>query len=129
MNILISTIPHSKQRYDTVGDWYFDRSDNTLVIKVSDTKDIRMNFLIAIHEMVEAVLCKWEGVTQKQVDKWDKSHLDSDDPGSIAGCPYWNQHFIATIVESTLCLIIGISWNYYEETIKRVSESYKKDII
>lgn len=95
MKIVIETIPHSEQRYPTVGDWYFTQqnpdgvesplSDAPIVpihellaspkyvlhIKVSNLTDWRREFLIVVHELCEVGLCVNEGVSQATVDAFD----------------------------------------------------------
>jgi len=71
MKIVIETIPHNDHRYDTVGDWYYDK-DEVLQIRVSNLYDWRKEALIAVHELVEALMCKSSGVSQWQVDSFDK---------------------------------------------------------
>jgi hypothetical protein len=56
MKIVIETIPHLDQRYKTCGDWFYEGED--LHIKVSDLKDWKKEATIAVHELVEAILCK-----------------------------------------------------------------------
>ena len=51
MKIIIETIPHDHQRYNTVGDWQFS-PDGTLHVKVSEMDDWRHEALIAVHEVV-----------------------------------------------------------------------------
>ena len=64
MNITIKTIQHSKQRYDTCGDWWFDKKGN-LQIRVSDMDNWKYEYLVGDHEVREALLCKDRGITQK----------------------------------------------------------------
>jgi hypothetical protein len=61
MIITIETIPAAKMRYPTVGDWQF-KPDGTLHITVSRMTDRRYEFLLALHELVEALLYKATGV-------------------------------------------------------------------
>jgi hypothetical protein len=57
MQYEIKTIPHKDQRYvGTCGDWYKSHGVNR--IRVSDLGDWRMEACIAIHEMIEQVLCE-----------------------------------------------------------------------
>ena len=49
--------------------------------------------------------------------KWDKEHLDSEDPGGISDAPYHQEHQIAESVEQFLCEIIGLDWKKYNEEI------------
>ena len=69
MNVKIVTIPHEEQRYPTVGDWVVN-GDN-LYISVSKMSDPRYELLVAVHELVEVLLCKERGISQVLVDKFD----------------------------------------------------------
>jgi len=40
MNVHLKVIPHSQQRYDTVGDWHFTKASN-LEIRVTRLSDRR----------------------------------------------------------------------------------------
>jgi hypothetical protein len=55
LHIVIDTIPHSRQRYPTVGDWQIDKAGN-LHITVSKMSDQRYQFLIGMHDAIEACL-------------------------------------------------------------------------
>ena len=68
MNIHIETINHKDQRYDTAGDWFFDLSGD-LYIKVSDTTNWKYNALIALHELIEVLLCKDRIITTDDDDE------------------------------------------------------------
>jgi hypothetical protein len=125
MRIVIETIPHDQQRYDTVGDWQFIGDD--LIIKVSKffPKLVRepivpydnYEFLIGIHELIEAILCKAYGIKEEEVDYFDMSHENHPDPGSLKDAPYYRQHLIATIIEKMLASELGVIWEEYEEAI------------
>jgi hypothetical protein len=117
MNIIIDIIPHSEQRYNTVGDWFYDDEDRQLVIRVSETGNEYQNFLLIIHELIEAVLCKQKGITQGQVDNWDLSHQEYTEPGEIRECPYFIPHFIAATIERGLAHELEINWEKYEDIL------------
>ena len=108
MNIYIEIIDSKDQRYPTDGDWQFvevfedNGREEKLNIKVSRQENPDEELAIAIHELIEAYLCKKHGISEESVDKWDFSHPDSDDPGSIEGCPYFWEHMIATAIENPL---------------------------
>ena len=130
MKVIIETIPHDQQRYDTVGDWSWEDVE-TLCIKVSaEMPDIRMSFLVAIHELVEALQCRHDGVTEKEVDEFD---LDPEtmryckefdiEPGDHPISPYRNQHCLATGVERILCSTFGLNWAEYEDSLNELSNS------
>lgn len=121
MEVNIKTIPHNKQRYPTVGDWWWTL--RTLEIRVSDLNDPFKEFCIAIHEYVEAMLCKKRGVTQESIDRFDMSYEakrkedDFSEPGDSSGAPYKREHCFATGIERLLISELGIDWKAYEETI------------
>jgi len=118
VNVKIVTIPHEEQRYPTVGDWVVN-GDN-LYISVSKMSDPRYELLVAVHELVEALLCKERGIPQELVDKFDmeyeasRSEWDTtSEPGDAAGAPYKKEHFFATTVERLLAAELGVDWEKY----------------
>lgn len=122
MKITIETIPHEKQWYPTVGDWEWIDNES-LSIRVSELGDWRYNALVAIHELVEVLKCKHDGVTQESVDKFDieyeKSRAEDDDsePGDSPQSPYKEQHCLATGIERILASALGVDWKDYDEVI------------
>lgn len=131
MKIEIETIPHDQHRYTTVGDWYY-KEDGTLVIKVSQLSDWRYEALIAIHELVEVILCKQDGVATEVVDKFDKDFEanreegNEVEPGDEPNAPYVKQHCIATGVERVLAAALGVSWKLYEKELCDLPEVEEK---
>jgi len=122
MKVTIEIIPHDQQRYPTVGDWTFDGADN-LTIKVSVLSDWRREMLIAVHELVEVLLCRYDGVTQEQVDKFDMDYErlrkegDESEPGDDPKAPYKRQHCVATGIERILAAELGVNWKEYEDEL------------
>lgn len=123
MKITIETIEHKNQRYNTIGDWQFN-SDGDLNIKVSELGKDYMNFLVAIHELVEAVLCKIHGISEIEVDNFDKNFKGRGDPGESFLSPYFYEHQLATVIETILSLEANFSWQEYARIVKKVSNSY-----
>jgi hypothetical protein len=117
--VTIEFIPHKEQRYASLGDWQFQ--DGHILIKISDTGNRYMNFLLAIHELVEAMLCDHVDITDKQVDEWDFNYK-GDEPGDDPKCPYYEQHAFATIIEKLLCNQFGIDWRDYENELEQIEE-------
>ena len=115
----IKTIPFSQQRYETLGDWQV-KKDGSIKVLVSETGDWRVNFLLSIHELVEAGLCANAGITQDMVDEFDMSHPDLDEPGAHESAPYCRQHGIAHIVERLLCHELGMNWDEYESMLEHM---------
>lgn len=76
-HVAIDTIPHDRQRYDTVGDYWFGNDKGhypkLLTLKVSDMGDWRYGIACAIHELIEAAL-----LVQKKIDEAQVSEFDQD---------------------------------------------------
>lgn len=88
MKVRIDTIPHSSQRYPTTGDWQISNDPVTgepiFFITVSDLSpqlfpDTHLpkaaswpqEALVAVHELIEAVLALRSGIYQNDVDEFD----------------------------------------------------------
>lgn len=90
-SIRIEFIPNSAQRYETAGDWYHE--GDTLILKISKTEDPLHQQIVAVHELVEALLCNKDDITQEQVDEFDMiigKHLEQ--PGDSRDAPYHEQY-------------------------------------
>jgi hypothetical protein len=122
MKIVLETIPQAQQRYETLGDWWFD-SDGTLQIRVTSDDPIIPSeydqFCIALHELVEVMLCKQRGITQQQVDDFDNqwiaqhpdylnSELNDKEPGDDPTAPYRQEHGFASIIEALMAKELGL---------------------
>jgi hypothetical protein len=117
MHIQIETIPHAQQRYSTAGDWQWGPND-TLQMRVSTLPDWRYSALIAVHELVEALLCKAHGVTTETVDAWDMGPgATLDDPGDDPRAPYHREHEFGKRVERLLADEFGVDWSAYEDAL------------
>lgn len=120
MRVIITIIPHESQRYDTCGDWQFKGDE--LEINVSDSGNPKMNFLVALHEFIEAMLCNFNGVTDKQVDEYDFKHPESgcSDFDAFVDAPYHTQHNDALAIEWILSRLIGVNWKDYSEALEKM---------
>jgi len=131
MNINVKTIPHNDHRYPTLGDYWFTGDDKQknggdLEVRVSDTGDWRMDFLIAVHEMVEVVLLKNKGVAEPDIMAFDQMfekereqglHTQDDEPGDDPRAPYLSEHRFAENIERQIALALGITWDQYADAI------------
>lgn len=118
MDILIRVIPESQMRPEVNGaDWYFDTEGN-LQVRVSPMSDWRYETLLAIHEAVEAIMCKFNGVTQKSVDEfdleYDKTHTFDLNAGDDPAAPYKLEHTFATAIERILAGVLKVDWLTYD---------------
>lgn len=142
LRVIINAIPHEKQRYNTIGDWQFieDAQGEVLIIRVSRMPVIspyentrastipgwKQEALVAIHELIEALLCKARGIKEDEVDAFDKSEQadECDEPGDHPLAPYRRQHCFATGIERQLAYAFQIPWHEYEENILKLSEEW-----
>jgi hypothetical protein len=129
MKILIETIPHSEQRYPTVGDWQWEQGTGpagfeglseeraVLHIRVSQMSDWRYEALVGLHEAIEALLCKHAGVSEAIVDAFDMNFKGEGEPGDDSGAPYYSQHQNATTMETILAGWFGVNWSKYDDEV------------
>lgn len=141
--VTMQVIRHQDQRYPTVGDWWI--KDETLVVAVSRMGSWRYELLVAVHEIVEAVLCVHNGVSDAAVTEFDErfeavrelireqspgAELLREDPiyetlrlnpeaepGDCITAPYRREHCFATAVERMLAAALGVDWSAYEAAI------------
>ena len=118
MKIYIETIPHDKQRYPTVGDYFIDPL-KTLVIRVSNLSNRNREFLVALHELIEAKLVRNAGISIETIDQFDKEHPGTEDyePGDDPAAPYYREHQFAMSIERLMCWALGEDWNEYEKEV------------
>jgi hypothetical protein len=120
--IIIDVISHKDQRYETVGDWKFDKKGN-LHIWVSDMKNDDFNNLVAIHEFTEALLCKKRGIDERKITDFDMKYEalrkegDNSEPGDSLEAPYQNEHLFATGIEKLLCSALNVKWFDYDKAV------------
>jgi hypothetical protein len=122
VKFIVTSIPHSYQRYETVGDWIASRG-HLRHIRVSEMGNEDYAFLIAIHEMIEAWLCLKRGVTQEAVDSFDQEFEakrvegNEDEPGHDPKAPYHKEHVFAEKIERMLAKELGVNWKQYDRTV------------
>jgi hypothetical protein len=121
VRVVIQSIPHAEQRYDTVGDWITVPEDPTLAIRVSELSDWREMALVALHEFVEAVLCDHMGITSEAVDEFDQKWSGDGEPGDDPAAPYYRQHRIATTIERLIAEQLQVDWDEYGRHIEELS--------
>lgn len=122
---IVRRIPHQSHRYPTVGDWLIRPTADRVPhfeIRVSRLKNPDHDFLLAIHEMIEAYLCWRYGVTDEAVTAWDIAWKEDTEPGEDPRAPYYFQHTVASAIERYLALILRADWRSYERAIRELDE-------
>lgn len=126
MNIEIKTISHNHQRYPTCGDYYYE--DNKTKIFISDMKNEKYEFLVAIHEQIEEFLTRLHRIKEEHITKFDKQFEnnrqpgDYSEPGNDILAPYYREHQFATIIEKMIAAELKVNWEDYEKAIINLDE-------
>jgi hypothetical protein len=107
MKIIIEAVPKSEMRYATWGDWFQD--GDCVKIQVMDDLDPDIQFLVALHELVEVKLCVMRGISQQQVDDFDMNFQGLDEPGDHPDAPYRKEHRQAMLIEHMMASFMGFS--------------------
>lgn len=123
MKIQIETIPHDRQRYPTVGDYWWDSGVEQ--IRVSELPDWRYEILIAVHELVEMALAKHRAIPEEGITEFDVAFeqlrergLVTGEPGDRPDSPYHREHFFATNVERLLAAELDVDWFEYDACVE-----------
>lgn len=123
MDITVKTVPHDTQRYETVGDWYFTDDNEHLMVIVSNMGNPLFEFLVGVHEQVEALLCLQAGISEENVSAFDiefeSKRVDGniDEPGNDPNAPYHLQHLAATVIEKQIADALGVNWEEYDAAV------------
>jgi len=102
--VVIKTIPNNSQRYETIGDWWYDK-DGTLQIRISEFDEPRYSMAVALHELFEAFAATNNKHTEEEVTKFDLWFEDQlkegkvpdslDEPGMHPKCPItWSTNMV-----------------------------------
>jgi hypothetical protein len=123
LDIVIKTIPHSQQRYNTVGDYFVDSATQSLQIRVSDMGNWMYEALVAFHELAEYLIITHQGVPLDEIDLFDitfeasRGAADFSEPGDCISAPYHQAHMTATALEQKLAFHLGVDWLAYEQAV------------
>lgn len=119
--IIVQTLPHNKQRYPTVGDW-FDAHGLT-VFRISNMENEFYERLVFLHEFIEQTLCLKRDIKEWDVDAFDMAYEDNrrdgddSEPGDSELAPYYAEHQFATAIERRMAAELGIDWDHYDKTV------------
>lgn len=117
MRIEFKTVDPAAMRYPTAGDWEW-LPDGALKLTVPDygTSD-QSALLVLIHELVEAFLCKRDGVSEESVTKFDVENPTLEEPGDDPSAPYHHQHQIAMALEASLAAAMQVNWDKHNQWV------------
>jgi hypothetical protein len=104
--IILETCPPAQMRYETVGDWFVNEDGDWVIRSIHEITDDN-GFLVALHELVEMMLCKKAGITQHQVDDFDLAYTGEYEPGDEPTAPYRAQHRQAMLIEYLMANFLG----------------------
>ncbi len=88
------------------------------MIYVSEMGDWRKEAAVAVHELVEMLLCRADGVDPREVDAFDMAYTGDGEPGDNPYAPYHEQHCIALEVEQILIQALGVPWAEYDAAVE-----------
>lgn len=130
-SLLIRFIDHIDQRYETCGDWEVG-AEGYHKISVSRVQPLKYSYLVAVHELIEMLLCMERGIPQYIVDDWDIAFekkrlrfprkMKDAEPGDNPAAPYFKEHQFASKIEKMLAKELKINWREYEEAISSLSK-------
>jgi hypothetical protein len=115
-NIIVYTLPHKYQRYDTAGDYFIPEDSNQLYIGVSRMGNDDYEFLVALHEFIESYLIEKRGIKEKDITKFDIESNDKD-PGSLPKSPYHKEHMFSERIEKLVSLELDVDWDEYNKVL------------
>lgn len=122
----IAVIPHRRQRYETVGDYY--EVEGKTYLRVSELSDWRREFLVALHEMVEMAWARHWDISNDEIDAFDmdfearRAEGDTSEPGDDPACPVYTGHQIATLIERAMAFVLEVPWSEYDAEINALSQ-------
>jgi hypothetical protein len=113
MRIIPKGVMRNQYR-ESLGDYFLDEK-GTLQIRAVEMPDLMYSHYILLHEYMEAIRCYRAGISLESIERWDASHADSDDPGSLKGAPYKREHDQSLTLERIACMQDGYEWQDYDD--------------
>ena len=139
MNINCKTVPNEEiklRRGFTGADWWWEEHLTTeskmvgeydLVLQVriaAELTDWRERAALALHEISEAFMCKFLGITVEQVDAFDaeyqRTHEIDLNSGDEPDCPYAIPHTFATAIERIFAGCVKLPWKPYDDRLSKI---------
>jgi hypothetical protein len=133
MIIEFKVIPHRRQRYNTVGDYF--KKQGRWLFRVSKMEDERYPILVLLHELIEFFMCRMMGISVESIDQFDLAYEEARqlmvgsapcgcrfyvEPGDDPHAPYILAHQTATKCEQLIAEAVGIKWSEYNEAVENL---------
>lgn len=123
--ITIKNVEPIAMRYVTTGDWEW-LPGGDLKCTVADYGNEDGSFLVGLHELVEAWLCRKAGIREDEVSKFDIDNPSLLEPGDSPDAPYNKQHQIAAAVEKIVCEAMSIDWEAHNDWVQRAGDAVEE---
>jgi hypothetical protein len=91
-----------------------------LKISVSKLPLYQETLLVAVHELVETILCMARGISSEDIDKWDFNFDGDGEPGDHPDACYHKEHTFATAIERQLAEALRLDWKEYNTDIENL---------
>jgi hypothetical protein len=125
LDLRIKTIPHDRQRYQTVGDYVWAEDGHLqTTVTVSEMGQPLYELTVAIHELLEMYRCRQMGISEAEVAAFDREYErnrppgDTSEPGDAQDAPYREAHQGATAIEQQVIAYFGLDWDVYERAVE-----------
>lgn len=113
-------------RYPTAGDWEW-LPDGALKLTVPGYGTQEEGaLLILLHELVEAYLCRRDGISDEAVTKFDVENPLLEEPGDDPAAPYHRQHMIAMAIEKEAAIALSVDWDAHNEWVVRAGNEVER---
>lgn len=114
--ITLKSVDPVSMRYVTTGDWEW-LPNGELKCSVAEYGNPDGEFLVNLHEMVEAWLCRKAGIREDEVSAFHISNPEA---------PHHKQNQTATDVEKIVCEAMSIDWEAHKEWVQRASDEVEE---
>jgi hypothetical protein len=120
-------VPYNTMRYPTVGDWNIGPRSGDIHVLTAQLGNDDYEFLVMLHELIEAKLCQKRGITDEAVTAFDRGFEDvravgnTDEPGDDPQAPYRREHFFATNIERLMAAELDVDWKQYEDAVNALT--------
>jgi hypothetical protein len=131
MNIICKVVPNEEVKLRagfTGADWWWE-ADGTkwglLQVRVaSEIEDPAQIASLEAHEISEAIMCRYSGITHQKVDVFDsayqRTHSIDLNSGDEPDCPYRLPHTFATAIERILTGYQHVDWKAYDDKLSKI---------